>query len=110
LDDLGLRALDELPALGANEMTEAMQSLTLEAAALAANSIAVSQASELDVELTVTTDPNTVELDFAQAPDQEQTEQEQTEQEQTDVETPASAELPQSTEEQSTHYPNLESK
>lgn len=110
LDDLGLRALDELPALGANEMTEAMQSLTLEAAALAANSTATLQASELEIELTVTTDPNTVELDFSQAPDQEQTEQEQTQQEQKDIEALASAELPQSTEEQSTHYPNLESK
>jgi len=30
LDDLGLRALDELPALGAAEITEALQSLTLE--------------------------------------------------------------------------------
>ena len=31
LDDLGLRALDELPALGAAEMSEALQSLSLEA-------------------------------------------------------------------------------
>ena len=30
LDDLGLRALDELPALGAAEITEALQSLALE--------------------------------------------------------------------------------
>jgi hypothetical protein len=30
LDDLGLRALDELPALGASEITEALQSLVLE--------------------------------------------------------------------------------
>jgi segregation and condensation protein B len=30
LDDLGLRALDELPALGEAEITEALQSLTLE--------------------------------------------------------------------------------
>jgi len=30
LDDLGLRALDELPALGAAEIAEALQSLTLE--------------------------------------------------------------------------------
>ncbi|MCM0034590.1 MAG: SMC-Scp complex subunit ScpB [Burkholderiaceae bacterium] len=115
LDDLGLRALDELPALGANEMTEAMQSLTLEAAALAANSMVVLQESSADVAFTDPADPDTVELDFA-APDeqeqaeQEQTEQEQTEQEQTDEETLASAESPKSTEEQSTPYPNLESK
>ena len=35
LDDLGLRALDELPALGATEMSEALQSLTLEVTAAA---------------------------------------------------------------------------
>lgn len=34
LDDLGLRALDELPALGAAEITEALQSLALEGQAL----------------------------------------------------------------------------
>lgn len=92
LDDLGLRALDELPALGANEMTEAMQSLTLEAAALAANSLVVMQESPLDVGLTVAADPDSVELDFAEPHEQEQTELEQTELEQT------------------TPYPNLESK
>ncbi|MGB4011071.1 MAG: SMC-Scp complex subunit ScpB, partial [Zwartia sp.] len=75
LDDLGLRALDELPALGANEMTEAMQSLTLEAAALAAQSALLSQESQEDVALTVTLDPNTAELDFAEPHNQEQTEQ-----------------------------------
>jgi len=36
LDDLGLRALDELPALGAAEITEALQSLTLEGKSLGA--------------------------------------------------------------------------
>lgn len=36
LDDLGLRALDELPALGAAEITEALQSLTLEGQTLSA--------------------------------------------------------------------------
>lgn len=35
LDDLGLRALDELPALGAAEITEALQSLALEGQSLA---------------------------------------------------------------------------
>jgi segregation and condensation protein B len=110
LDDLGLRALDELPALGANEMTEAMQSLTLEAAALAANSMVVLQEPSADVAFTVPADPNTAELDFAAPDEQEQTEQEQTEQEQTDEETLASAEPPKSTEEQSKPNPNLESK
>lgn len=105
LDDLGLRALDELPALGANEMTEAMQSLTLEAAALASNSMAVLQESSTDVALPVGADSDTVELDFA-----EPQEQEQTEQKQTDEETLTSAESSKSTEEQSTPYPNLESK
>jgi segregation and condensation protein B len=115
LDDLGLRALDELPALGANEMTEAMQSLTLEAAALAANSMVVLQASPMDDALTVAADPDTVELDFTEPHEPEPTELEQTELEQTeleqiDEETPASAESPKSTEEQNTPNPNLESK
>jgi segregation and condensation protein B len=100
LDDLGLRALDELPALGANEMTEAMQSLTLEAAALAANSMVVLQEPPIEDALTVATEPGTVELDFADTHAQPQT----------DEETLASAASPQSTEEQSTPYPNLESK
>ncbi len=37
LDDLGLRALDELPALGEAEITEALQSLTLEGGMVASN-------------------------------------------------------------------------
>jgi segregation and condensation protein B len=110
LDDLGLRALDELPALGANEMTEAMQSLTLEAAALAANSMEVLQASPMEDALTVAAGPDTAELDFTEPHEQEPTEVEQTEVEQTDEETLASAESPKSTEEQSTPYLNLESK
>ena len=36
MDDLGLRALDELPALGAAEITEALQSLVLEGQSLGA--------------------------------------------------------------------------
>jgi segregation and condensation protein B len=115
LDDLGLRALDELPALGANEMTEAMQSLTFEAAALAANSSVDLQTLERDVLLTDPADSNTVELDFAEQTQHEQTPHEQTQHEQTpheqtDEEILASAKSPASTEEQSTHYPNLESK
>ncbi len=100
LDDLGLRALDELPALGANEMTEAMQSLTLEAAALAANSMVVLQETPTDIALTVAVDPDSAALDFTEAHAQEQT----------DEATLAPAESLQSTEEQSTPYPNLESK
>jgi len=65
LDDLGLRALDELPALGAAEMSEALQSLTLEAAALSAVATmpiqeASSEAEQLDV-----TDHDSTQLDLA---------------------------------------------
>ena len=105
LDDLGLRALDELPALGANEMTEAMQSLTFEAAALAANSSADLQAPQPDALVSDQPDLNTAELDFTA-----QTEHEQTQNEQTDEEELAAAKSPAPIEEQSTHYPNLESK
>jgi segregation and condensation protein B len=86
LDDLGLRALDELPALGAAEMSEALQSLTLEAASLAtvvtsptqaASIEAVSEAEQVEV-----TDHDSMQLDLAS----------------------------QSEPEQNTNYPNLESK
>ncbi len=40
LDDLGLRALDELPALGQAEITEAIQALTVDGAPLTADEIA----------------------------------------------------------------------
>lgn len=110
LDDLGLRALDELPALGAAEMTEALQSLTLEAAALSA-------ASATDA-----TDPSTQELDLEATPFVEQAivedqeaeiireEQENIEHNQQDEMKLACAEPPESAEAQHTHYPNLESK
>lgn len=82
LDDLGLRALDELPALGAAEMSEALQSLTLEAAALSTVATmpiqeASSEAEQLDV-----TDHDSTQLDLAS----------------------------QSEPEQNTNHPNLESK
>lgn len=51
LDDLGLRALDELPALGAAEMSEALQSLTLEAANLSAAKAESAQEEQLQAEL-----------------------------------------------------------
>jgi hypothetical protein len=86
LDDLGLRALDELPALGAAEMSEALQSLTLEAASLStvatmpiqeASIEASSEAEQLEV-----TNHDSMPLDLAS----------------------------QSEPEQNTNHPNLESK
>jgi segregation and condensation protein B len=72
LDDLGLRALDELPALGAAEMSEALQSLTLEAASLSTVATlpiqeASSEAEQLDV-----TDPDSMQLDLANQSEPEQ--------------------------------------
>jgi segregation and condensation protein B len=82
LDDLGLRALDELPALGAAEMSEAMQSLTLEAAALSAAVTMPVQETSLEAELTEGAEPDSMQLDLAS----------------------------QSEPEQNTYHPNLESK
>ena len=49
LDDLGLRALDELPALGQAEMSEAIQALTLDGAPLTAQELAAAgQGSLID--------------------------------------------------------------
>jgi len=45
LDDLGLRALDELPALGEAEISEALQSLALESGMAASNMLSA-QSSE----------------------------------------------------------------
>jgi segregation and condensation protein B len=77
LDDLGLRALDELPALGAAEMSEALQSLTLEAAALSAAATTPVQEISLDAELTdteLTEDvaPDSMQLDLANQSEPEQ--------------------------------------
>lgn len=44
LDDLGLRALDELPALGEAEISEALQSLTLEGGIPATNLLSTENA------------------------------------------------------------------
>ena len=131
LDDLGLRALDELPALGASEMSEALQSLTLEAAALSAASSAASQDRPLDTEQNNSSISDAAQLDFveqndenavdAEDPQQELDKQEPIDQEapieqvhvdeeMTDKETLASVEQPESAKEQNTHYPNLESK
>jgi segregation and condensation protein B len=73
LDDLGLRALDELPALGAAEMSEALQSLTLEAAASLSTVAtlpiqeAYSEAEQLEVN-----DPDSMQLDLANQSEPEQ--------------------------------------
>ena len=131
LDDLGLRALDELPALGASEMSEALQSLTLEAAALSAASLAASQDRPLDAEQNDGSVSDSAQLDFVEQSDQEAidaedvqqelvkqepieqeapVEQVPTDEETNDEETLASVEQSESAKEQNTHYPNLESK
>lgn len=127
LDDLGLRALDELPALGAAEMSEALQSLTLEAAALsgAAASSAQSEhlehqqdialeASEVESEMSevqvevievATPELDSVELDVAEHSDLEISNEEPSDEVQ-----PESVESAESVEKQNTHNTNLESK
>ena len=82
LDDLGLRALDELPALGAAEMSEALQSLTLEAASLASVAPMPNQEALIETEQTEVTDQDSMLVDLAS----------------------------QSEPEQNTNHPNLESK
>ena len=127
LDDLGLRALDELPALGAAEMSEALQSLTLEAAALsgAAASSAQSEhlehqqdialeASEVESETSevqaevievATPELDSVELDVAEHSDLEISNEEPSDEVQ-----PESVESAESIEKQNIHNTNLESK
>ncbi len=127
LDDLGLRALDELPALGAAEMSEALQSLTLEAAALsgAAASSAQSEhlehqqdialeASEVESETSevqaevievATPELDSVELDVAERSDLEISNEEPSDEVQ-----PESVESAESIEKQNIHNTNLESK
>jgi segregation and condensation protein B len=46
LDDLGLRALDELPALGEAEISEALQSLALEGGMTASNLLSAQSAAQ----------------------------------------------------------------
>jgi segregation and condensation protein B len=72
LDDLGLRALDELPALGAAEMSEALQSLTLEAAALSAAATTPVQETPLDTAPTEDVAPDSMQLDLANQSEPEQ--------------------------------------
>lgn len=127
LDDLGLRALDELPALGAAEMSEALQSLTLEAAALsgAAASSAQSEhlehqqdialeASEVESEMAevqvevievATPELDSVELDVAERSDLEISNEEPSDEVQ-----PESVESAESIQKQNIHNTNLESK
>jgi segregation and condensation protein B len=82
LDDLGLRALDELPALGAAEMTEALQSITLEAAALSAAATMSVPEVPLNDEQSEALDADSMPLDLAGQGEQEQTNQEHIQQEQ----------------------------
>jgi segregation and condensation protein B len=72
LDDLGLRALDELPALGAAEMSEALQSLTLEAASLASAATIPTQEALIETELIDVTDHDSMPLDLANQSEPEQ--------------------------------------
>ena len=65
LDDLGLRALDELPALGAAEMSEALQSLTLEAASLSSVAMMPNQENLIETEQTEVIDHDSIPLDLA---------------------------------------------
>ncbi len=112
LDDLGLRALDELPALGASEMSEALQSLTLEAAALSATSAVPPPDGHLVVDLSEGSD--SAQLLIVEQNDavliEETSADETPAQEMPAEEISASAEQLESIEEQITHYPNLESK
>lgn len=82
LDDLGLRALYELPALGAVEMSEALQSLTLEAAALSSGATMPTHEVLIETEQAAVTDHDSMPLNLAS----------------------------QSEPEQNTNHPNLESK
>jgi segregation and condensation protein B len=72
LDDLGLRALDELPALGAAEMSEALQSLTLEAASLTSSETIPIQEVLIETEQTEVTDHDSMPLDLASQSEPEQ--------------------------------------
>ena len=66
LDDLGLRALDELPALGAAEMSEALQSLTLEAAALSGAAASSAQSEHLEHQQDIALEASEVESEMAE--------------------------------------------
>jgi segregation and condensation protein B len=90
LDDLGLRALDELPALGAAEMSEALQSLTLEAASL--STVATMPIQEASIEASIEASSEAEQLEV------------------TNHDSMPLDLASQSEPEQNTNHPNLESK
>jgi segregation and condensation protein B len=67
LDDLGLRALDELPALGEAEISEALQSLALEGGMTASNLLSAQSAAH------ATDVVDSLPLDLVEATDELQT-------------------------------------
>jgi segregation and condensation protein B len=98
LDDLGLRALDELPALGATEITEALQSLALEgqvsiAAPQTADLIDQANQEQSSAEERSETEQLEVEQPEAEQPEAEQLEVVPLEPVATEAESPLSTEL-----------------
>ena len=98
LDDLGLRALDELPALGAAEITEALQSLALEgqvsiAAPQTADLIDQANQEQSSAEERSETEQLEVEQPEAEQPEAEQLEVVPLEPVATEAESPLSTEL-----------------
>ena len=98
LDDLGLRALDELPALGAAEITEALQSLALEgqvsiAAPQTADLIDQANQEQSSAEARLETQQLEVEQPEAEQPEAEQLEVVPLEPVATEAESPLSTEL-----------------
>ena len=98
LDDLGLRALDELPALGATEITEALQSLALEgqvsiAAPQTADLIDQANQEQSSAEARSETEQLEVEQPEAEQPEAEQLEVVPLEPVATEAESPLSTEL-----------------
>lgn len=113
LDDLGLRALDELPALGAAEMTEALQSLTLEAAALSASGALVQEELPAEQQSEQLSDKQLNEQLNGQLNEQNgdlELELDESESDRPESAEPESTESSESLEEQNTNYQNLESK
>ena len=111
LDDLGLRALDELPALGAAEMSEALQSLTLEAAALSnagaaqQEGLPIDQVSEQEAGAQLNEQNENGDLELERdAPEPDTAESSDS------SESAKSSDSSESLEEQNTNYQNLESK
>lgn len=96
LDDLGLRALDELPALGAAEITEALQSLTLEGQTLGLEP----KSGDL---LDQATEEHTSVEDEASAQAEASAQDEASSQDEASTEDPAAAALPPIDEEPAAH-------